>query len=110
VWGGLVAISGFVVLLLAPIISIALTGFVLIGLGAANIVPVLFRRAGSQTVMPAQLAVAIISTTGYAGILLGPAVIGFVAKHVGLSSAFWMLPALVCLVPLSSRLVAPTAR
>jgi len=108
--GGIVAIAGFVVLLLAPFVSLALVGFVLIGLGAANIVPVLFRRAGSQTVMPAGLAVAIISTTGYAGILLGPAVIGFVAKQVGLANAFWMLPALVCLVPMSSRLVAPRVK
>jgi len=104
-WGGTVAIAGFCVLLLAPVAAIALAGFVLIGLGAANIVPVLFRRAGSQTVMPAGLAVAIISTAGYAGILLGPAVIGFVAKQIGLTNAFWMLPALVLLVPLSSRLV-----
>ena len=104
-WGSLVAIAGFVVLLLAPVAPIALAGFVLIGLGAANIVPVLFRRAGSQTVMPAGLAVAVVSIAGYAGILLGPAGIGFVAKHVGLANAFWMLPALLCLVPLSSRLV-----
>lgn len=104
-WGGVVAIAGFVVLLLAPIAALALVGFVLIGLGAANIVPVLFRRAGSQTVMPAGLAVAIMSTTGYAGILLGPALIGFVAKQVGLTNAFWMLPVMVCLVPLSARIV-----
>lgn len=105
-WGGVVAIGGFVLLQLAPDVSLALAGFVLIGLGAANIVPVLFRRAGSQTVMPAGLAVAIISTTGYAGILLGPAVIGFVAQRTGLENAFWMLPALVCLVPLCAHRVA----
>ena len=110
-WGGIVAIGGFFVLLLAPNAAVALAGFVFIGLGAANIVPVLFRRAGSQTVMPVGLAVAVVSTAGYAGILLGPAVIGFVANHVGLTNAFWMLPALVCLVPISSRLVAgPSSR
>ena len=105
-WGGVVAIAGFFVLLLAPVAALALAGCVLIGLGAANVVPVLFRSAGNQKVMPAGLAVAVISTTGYAGILLGPAIIGFVAKQVGLSNAFWMLPALLCLVPLTSRLVA----
>jgi MFS family permease len=110
-WGGVVAIAGFFVLLLAPVAALALVGFVLIGLGAANVVPVLFRSAGNQTVMPAGLAVAVISTTGYAGILLGPAIIGFVAKQVGLANAFWMLPALLCLVPLTSRWVAkPRAR
>ena len=109
-WGGSVAIAGFFVLLLAPVAALALAGFVLIGLGAANVVPVLFRSAGNQQVMPAGLAVAVISTTGYAGILLGPAIIGFVAKQVGLNQAFWMLPAMLCLVPLSARRVAGRAR
>lgn len=98
-WGGLLAIAGFVVLLTAPIAAIAMTGFVLIGLGAANVVPVLFRGAGSQRAMPATLAVAAITTTGYAGNLAGPASVGFIAKAVGLPSAFWMLAVLLCLVP-----------
>jgi predicted MFS family arabinose efflux permease len=108
-WGGVVAIAGFFVLLLAPVATLALAGCVLIGLGAANVVPVLFRSAGNQKAMPAGLAVAVISTTGYAGILLGPAIIGFVAKQVGLNMAFWMLPAMLCLVPLTSRRVAGRA-
>jgi MFS family permease len=105
VWGGLIAICGFAVLLLAPVAMVAMIGFVLIGLGAANIVPVLFRRAGSQTVMPPGLAIAAITTLGYAGILLGPAAIGFVAEHVGLTTAFWMIPAILLLVPLCARVV-----
>jgi MFS family permease len=107
VWGGLIAICGFAVLLLAPVAMVAMIGFVLIGLGAANIVPVLFRRAGSQTVMPPGLAIAAITTLGYAGILLGPAAIGFVAQHVGLTLAFWMIPAILLLVPLCARVVVP---
>jgi len=82
-----------------------MAGFILIGLGAANVVPVLFRLAGRQKVMPAGLAIAAITTTGYAGILLGPAAIGFVAGHVGLTMAFWMIPALLCLVPLCANVV-----
>ena len=107
VGGGLVAIAGFAVLLLAPVAVMALAGFVLIGIGAANIVPVLFRRAGSQDVMPPGLAIAAITTMGYAGILLGPAAIGFVADHVGLTMAFWMIPALLVSVPLCAAIVAP---
>ena len=41
-WGGLLEILGFAVLLLAPFPWIILSGFLLIGLGAANLVPVLF--------------------------------------------------------------------
>lgn len=108
-WGGLLAIAGFVVLLTAPVAVVAMTGFVLIGLGAANVVPVLFRGAGSQRAMPATLAVAAITTTGYAGNLAGPASVGFVAKAVGLPSAFWMLAVLLCLVPACAHLVGRRA-
>jgi hypothetical protein len=65
----------------------------------------LFRRAGAQTVMPAGLAVAAISTFGYAGILAGPAAVGFVAKLSSLPAAFWMLAALLALVTISARKV-----
>lgn len=81
-------------------------GFLLIGLGASNIVPVLFRAAGAQRVMPAGLAIAAITTVGYAGILVGPAAIGFVAQAAGLPAAFWLLAALVGAVVLSARAAA----
>ncbi|MFC4257156.1 MFS transporter [Altererythrobacter xixiisoli] len=103
-WGGIVAVFGFAVLLLAPMASVAMAGFVLIGLGAANIVPVLFRQAANQTIMPPGLAVAAITTTGYAGILLGPAAIGLVSSYAGLTLSFWMLAGLLCLVPLTAGL------
>ncbi|ACC74958.1 MFS transporter [Paraburkholderia phymatum] len=102
-WGGVLAALGFVVLLTAPVAAIAMTGFVLIGLGASNVVPVLFRRAGSQRAMPSTLAVAAITTTGYAGHLAGPAGVGFIAKAAGLPGAFWLLAALLCLVPICAR-------
>jgi len=105
-WGGLLAIAGFAVLLTAPIAVVAMGGFLLIGLGASNIVPVLFRRAGSQRSMPTALAVAAITTTGYAGILAGPAGMGFIAKSIGLGSAFWWLVGLLVLVPCCARFVA----
>jgi len=103
--GGGIALAGFAVLLISPFPWIALAGFVLIGLGAANIVPVFFRLAGSQKVMPSALAVAAVTTTGYAGILVGPAGIGFVADLLGLPAAFWMLALLLCLVPVCAGMV-----
>ena len=57
--------------------------------------------------MPPSLAVAAITTLGYAGILLGPAVIGLVAQHFSLGIAFVMLAAAMVLVaaagPLATR-------
>jgi len=104
-WGSILATVGFVLVATASLAWVAMLGFILIGAGASNIVPVLFRRAGAQTVMPAGLAVAAISTFGYAGILAGPAAVGFVAKLSSLPSAFWMLAALMALVTISARRV-----
>ena len=103
--GSLIAIGGFVVLLASSVPIVALAGFPLIGLGASNVVPVLFRQAGSQHAMPIPLAVAAMTTTGYAGILLGPAAVGFVAKSMSLPIAFGMLAVLLCAVLACARLV-----
>ena len=108
--GGVVAVLGFAVLLAVPLAPVALGGFVLIGLGASNLVPVLFRRAGSQSNMPPALAIGALTTLGYAGILVGPAGIGVVAKAVGLPAAFWILAALLLLVPLTARRVTRGAQ
>ncbi|MQB42389.1 MFS transporter [Rhizobium sp. ICMP 5592] len=107
-WGGLVAVSGFFVLLLSPIAILAMSGFLLIGLGASNIVPVLFRKGGTQTVMPAGLAVAAITMCGYAGVLIGPASVGFMANHIGLPGSFWILAILLCAAPLCAGIVTRT--
>jgi predicted MFS family arabinose efflux permease len=109
-WGGLVGLLGFVILLTAHQPAVNLSGFAFIGLGCANIVPVLFRRAAAQTAMPSALALTAVTTVGYAGILAGPAVIGFVAKATGLHTAFWMLAGLLVLVPLCARVVAGNAK
>jgi predicted MFS family arabinose efflux permease len=105
-WGGMVAVFGFATLLYSSAPFIGLLSFLLIGLGASNIVPILFRQAGTQTVMPTSAAISAITTLGYAGVLLGPAVIGFVAKNIGLTGAFGLLAAMFCVVPLCARRVA----
>lgn len=103
--GGLLTSTGLVTILVAPWTSIALCGFVLIGLGASNIVPILFSGAGRQTAMPMGLAIASMTTLGYAGILAGPAAIGFVAKASSLPAAFILLAALMLVVPLCAGAV-----
>ncbi len=104
-WGGIVAVAGFAVLLLSPFAILAMAGFLLIGFGASNIVPVLFRKGGAQKDMPAGLAVAAITMTGYAGVLAGPAGVGFAADRLGLPGAFWLLALLLCVAPLCAGIV-----
>ena len=86
--GGICAASGVVLAVLAPSWPAALAGFALVGAGASNVVPVLYSALGRQRAMPANLAVAAVTTLGYSGILTGPAGIGFVAHAVGLPVAF----------------------
>jgi predicted MFS family arabinose efflux permease len=101
--GGVTALLGLCGLLLAPVAWIGLAGFVFVGLGAGNIVPILFRLAGAQHTMPKGLAVAALTTAGYAGMLMGPAVIGFLSKGIGLHSAFWFLAVLLACVPIFGK-------
>ena len=101
VGGGLISALGFVLTVIAPNQPLALAGFLLVGLGASNIVPVLFTAAGRQTRMPASHAVAAITTIGYSGMLAGPAAIGFVAQHSSLSAAFLIVGAGMAFVALT---------
>jgi len=102
-WGGFAVLGGFSCLLTLQRYELAMAGFALIGLGASNVVPVLFRQAGAQDVMPTALAVSAVTTIGYAGYLMGPGVVGMVSKVAG----FWMLAGLMCLVPLFARAASP---
>ena len=104
--GGMATAAGFFTVVLAPAPAVALLGFLLVGIGAANIVPVLFTAAGKQKDMPVGLAVSAITTIGYAGILAGPALIGFVSHALGLHLAFAGLGLAALLVAGSSRLLA----
>ena len=89
--GGLLAATGLVLAVVAPAPWLAFGGFLLVGLGISNLVPIFFTAAGRQTIMPASFAIASITAIGYAGILLGPAGIGFVAEHFSLEASFVLM-------------------
>ena len=55
--------------------------------------------------MPVGLAVAAMSTLGYAGILAGPAGIGLIAGLAGLPASFLVLAVLMLPLPLAARRV-----
>lgn len=103
--GSLVAASGFALATFAAWMPLALCGYALVGLGCANIVPALFSMAGNQKVMPESLAIPAITTLGYAGVLAGPALIGFVAQASSLVFAFSAVAVTLVLVGLCARWV-----
>lgn len=84
-WSGAVAALGMSIALLVPHPLAALFGFALVGLGLANVVPTLF-SAGAQVpgVTPAH-GIAAVASLGYAGMMVGPPLIGMVAEASSLS-------------------------
>jgi MFS family permease len=105
VFGGLCGAAGFAIATLVPLWQMTLLGYALIGAGCSNIVPILYSSVGRQTVMPEYAAVPAITTLGYAGILAGPAAIGFLAHAVSLSAAFLILAMLQLGIAASGRLL-----
>jgi predicted MFS family arabinose efflux permease len=103
--GGLLAAAGIALSALCAIRAVALIGYALVGIGCSNIVPVLFTAVGRQKSMPQAVAVPAITTLGYAGILAGPAGIGFIAQHSSLPIAFLFVAVLMVGVAASSRLL-----
>lgn len=101
--GGLLAMGGILLATLVPLWQAALLGYAMVGLGCSNIVPVLFTAVGRQTSMPQSIAVPAMSTLGYAGVLAGPAAIGFIAHHSSLPMAFLLVAALMLFVAISGR-------
>lgn len=101
--GSILASMGFVLAVSVSSAWVTILAFFLVGLGAANIVPIAFAGTGEQTDMPMSLAMAGVTTLGYAGLLTGPALIGFIAEHTSLGTAFLMEAVLLLAVAWSSR-------
>ena len=101
--GSAVCAGGFVAVALIPHSAAALIGFVLIGLGASNIVPVLFSAAGRVPGVPSSIALATVTTIAYAGLLVGPALIGFVAEWTSLPAAFLLVAGMLAVITVSAR-------
>lgn len=103
--GGALAAAGIFLATLSPAWEMSLLGYALVGAGCSNIVPVLYSAVGKQTVMPEHIAVPAITTLGYAGILAGPAVIGFIAHGSSLATAFLLIGGLLAAVAVSGKIL-----
>ena len=104
--GGALACAGFLAVALLPSTVAALAGFVIVGVGASNIVPVLFSGAGRVPGVPPGIALATVTTIAYSGLLVGPALIGFVADATSLPVAFALVAAMFGVVAAAAGRVA----
>ncbi len=85
-WAGTAATAGYALVLASAAtggLPLAWAGWVLAGCGIAIIVPVLFSAIGEAGGTPSDIA--LISMSGGAGLLLGPAAIGYLAEGTNLT-------------------------
>jgi MFS family permease len=84
VGGAALAAVGAVAAVTTSSLGVALTGFVLVGLGLANVFPLAIGRAG---LLGGASGIALATTVGYTGLLGGPPAIGLLADSAGLPVA-----------------------
>jgi MFS family permease len=99
---GAVIVTGMLLAVVFPDIITATVGFLLVGIGVSSVVPLVYSLAGrSRKIMPG-VALALVSSIGFLGFLLGPPVIGFIAELSDLRVSF----ALIAFLGLGTTLLA----
>ncbi|MEU2624548.1 MFS transporter [Streptomyces sp. NPDC007157] len=93
--GGVLAALGGLLIVLAGHPAVAMTGFALMGLGIAVVVPLCFAAAGHAGPNPSQ-AIAGVATITYTSGLIAPSLIGGVAQATSLVVSFGVVTALTC--------------
>ena len=99
---GLISATGLLGGAMAPNDIVAIASFTFAGLGVANMVPILFSAAGNHPGMAAGAAISTVTMVGYAGILVAPSSIGFLADHIGFRATYAALAVVLLVVAVLS--------
>lgn len=86
--GGLLCAVAYWILWLSPGPVVTLVCFFCIGLGAANMIPIFISQAGAYNEEAAQASLSVVTTMGYFGLLVGPALVGVLAQAQSLPFAY----------------------
>jgi len=89
--GALLAATGFLIVVLAPVVAIAIGGYILIGCGCCCIVPVLFSASACIPGVSTVEGFAMVTTGGLIGFLTGPSLIGLISEKTNLSTGLSLL-------------------
>ncbi len=79
---------GLVLAVTFPFFWTALIGFMIVGVGTAAVVPMVFTLAGNSKKYSPGIAISIIGTFGLAGFMVGPPLIGHIAHAFNLRFSF----------------------
>ena len=105
VLGGLGMFCGLLLAVLSTHFVLSACGFALIGLSAANVVPLIFSAAARTPGMSAGGGLATVATLGYAGLLLAPPLLGSIAAHTNIAVALGVLSISGIVIAANARIV-----
>lgn len=94
-------------MLVAGAVAPVLAALALCGLGMANVIPILFSAAGRLGLADGGRSMSRVLTMGYAGLLVGPAIMGFIAKAASLQVSLALVALAVAATCFCARLVRP---
>lgn len=103
--GTILIALGFVLVVSTPFLITALLGFAMIGVGASNVVPQLVSISAKLPEVPTHIAVTIVNAIGFTGVLMGPALIGFLAHAITLPYTYLCQAGAVLCVTLMSYIL-----
>ena len=88
----------------------AVTGFAGMGIGLANVIPIVFSAAGRLPGLVPGIGIAGGSSAGHCGFVAGPPLIGLVAEASGLAVALGLVAGVVGLMTLCAGALQSPAR
>ncbi|WP_286667381.1 MFS transporter [Variovorax flavidus] len=99
----LLAAASMTLVLLTDMPWLALAGFAGVGVGFANVVPILFAASARVPGVEPARGIAAVSAAAYLGFMAGPPVIGFVAQVSSLTVALYVVVAFAAALAASAR-------
>lgn len=102
-----IAALGLVIVGLAPHPYVALSGFLLMGLGCSSVYPLAVSAAAQRTDRPASVNVASLGQMTFVVFFLGPPLLGFVAETSGIRLSYFAVVPLVAAALLAVQALAP---
>jgi MFS family permease len=100
---GFLIAAGLGITVVLPYLLSSIIGFLLVGLGVSSVVPLVYSEAGKSKTLSPGIALAVVSSIGFLGFLIGPPVIGVVAGFAGLQTSFIIIAAMGLSVALIAR-------
>jgi len=104
---GALGTAGMALALLASEPWVALLGFALVGIGFANVVPVLFGAAARVPGVTPAHGIAAVSSVSYLGMMAGPPLIGVIAERASLTWGLVTVVVFAAVLALSARRALP---